>query len=90
MALQRVQQIYPLSGGASVNVFRRKPGARGRLSATLTLADGRTVDSPYTYGTLEDALAWARNEIGKYLASGKVDHKGSSGAVTPEPFTTGD
>jgi hypothetical protein len=66
--LQRVQQIYPLPGGASVNVFRRKPGARCRLSATLTFADGRTVDSPYTYGTLEDALAWAKHELARVKA----------------------
>jgi hypothetical protein len=63
--LQRVQQVYPLGDGASVNVYRRKPGARCRLSATLTLADGRTLDSPYTYGTLEDALAWARGVLAK-------------------------
>jgi hypothetical protein len=66
--LQRVQQVYPLGDGATVNVFRRKPGARGRLSATLTLPDGSTLDSPYTYGTLEDALAWAKHEIARVKA----------------------
>jgi hypothetical protein len=66
--LQRVAQVYPLGDGASVNVYRKRPSPKSRLSATLTFADGHTLDSPYTYGTLEDALAWAKHEIARVKA----------------------